>query len=92
MPCNLCKMLPQHIRSDKRHERLQQVGLTERISRAGKSKAAWVTYYVCEICETKWQHVDDPSNTSAGWSVQKQFVFSEHHDGLPQARSAARPS
>lgn len=92
MPCNLCKMLPQHVRSDKRHERLQQVGLTERVSRAGKTKAAWITYYVCEICGTKWQHVDDPANTMAGWSVQKQLAFPERCDSPPSKHVAARHS
>ncbi len=92
MPCNLCKMLPQHVRSDKRHERLQQVGLTERISRTGKARAAWITYYICEICETQWQHVDDPLNTMAGWSVQKKLGFPERCDSSPAMRVAARHS
>lgn len=92
MPCSLCKALPQHVRSNKRHERLQQVGLTERISKAGRTKAAWITYYVCETCETKWRHVDDPANARAGWSVQKQVIHAERFDAQAPARATMRQS
>lgn len=92
MSCSLCKALPQHVRSNKRHERLQQVGLTERVSKAGKTKAAWITYYVCDICETKWRHIDDPTNTSAGWSVHKQLVHAEHMDSQARPHAAMRQS
>lgn len=77
MLCTLCKALPQNVPTDKRHERLQQVGLTERIPKEGKTKAAWITYYVCEVCDTKWRHIDDPANIRAGWSVQKHLVMPE---------------
>lgn len=70
MPCNLCASLPQNVRTNRRHERLRQIGITERISRPGKAKAIWVTHHVCEICETEWRHVDDPYNPRAGWSME----------------------
>lgn len=71
MPCELCLLLPRNVRTTKRHERLQQVGLTKRIARPGRAKAAWITHHVCEICETEWRHVDDPLNLNAGWTIQR---------------------
>jgi hypothetical protein len=90
MPCDLCKTLPQNIRSNKQHERLNQVGLTERISKTGKTRAAWVTYYVCEICETEWRHVDDPANPNAGWSIDTDDVVPARLDNQPQTHLANR--
>jgi hypothetical protein len=88
----MCKALPKHVTSDKRHERLQQIGVTERVPNAGKTKAAWITYYMCEICETKWRHVDNPANTHAGWSIEKHPVNPERMDSPSQPLVAARHS
>jgi hypothetical protein len=71
MLCRLCEALPQHTRTNKDHEHLHQVGLTERISKPGKIKAAWLTHYVCAICNTRWQHIDDPADATAGWSIEQ---------------------
>lgn len=71
MACKLCNALPRNMRTDKRHERLQQTGLTERVARPGKSKAAWITFHVCELCDTEWRHVDDPTDPRAGWSMER---------------------
>jgi hypothetical protein len=71
MLCILCTTLPQNMRTSRRHEHLQQIGITERISRPGKAKAAWITRHVCEICETEWRHVDDPVDPYAGWSIER---------------------
>ena len=92
MPCGLCETLPQHIRSDKKHERLRQIGLTERVSGAGRTRAAWITYYTCEICESKWQHVDDPANEYAGWSIEKHPASTESLDGQSHAHAAIHHS
>lgn len=72
MPCKLCISMPQNIRTNKRHERLLQVGLTQRISRPGRAKAVWLTHHQCELCETRWLHVDDPSDPQAGWSIEEE--------------------
>lgn len=69
MTCDLCASMPLNMRTNKRHERLQQIGMTRRIARPGKAKAAWVTEHVCDACGTEWRHVDDPYDTRAGWSV-----------------------
>lgn len=74
MYCELCNSLPQDTRTAKRHERLRQIGLTQRIARPGHSKAAWVTYHVCDVCATHWRHVDDPANLHAGWSVEPATI------------------
>src|SRR5690606_20003817 len=76
MRCELCRALPRDARTTRRHERLRQVGLTQRIARPGHGKAAWVTFHVCEVCATQWRHVDDPGNQHAGWSVE--------HGGIPR--------
>lgn len=68
MPCELCISLPLNTRTVKRHERLQQVGLTRRISRPGRAKTVWLTTHRCELCETLWLHTDDPCDPHAGWS------------------------
>lgn len=70
MPCELCEALPQNVRTSKRHERLRQTGITQRCAGAGK-KAAWVTQHVCDLCQTSWQHTDDPADPGTGWSVEK---------------------
>jgi hypothetical protein len=64
--------MPRNLRTSKRHERLQQIGITQRIARPGKAKAVWITYHLCEICETQWRHVDDPEDPCVGWSVEKE--------------------
>lgn len=69
MTCELCNALPQHVRTLRSHEHLRQIGVTQRIARPGRGKAAWITEYVCELCETEWQHVDDPCDRHAGWSI-----------------------
>jgi hypothetical protein len=71
MICNLCSSVKQNVRSNKRHERLQQIGLTERISHAIRAKAIWVTRHRCEICEAEWRHVDDANDPCAGWSLER---------------------
>lgn len=71
MICALCNSMPQNVRTDKRHERLRQIGVTQRISRPGKAKAIWVTQHVCDVCDTEWRHVDDPANPCIGWSVER---------------------
>jgi len=71
MPCELCISMPQNTRTSKRHERLQQVGLTRRISRPGRAKAVWLTTHRCELCETVWLHTDDPCDAQAGWSIER---------------------
>ena len=71
MLCNLCLLVEQNVRSNKRHERLRQIGLTERILHPGRSKAVWVTRHLCEICETTWRHVDNANDPCAGWSVEE---------------------
>lgn len=70
MTCELCDSLPRNVRTSKRHERLRQIGLTQRIARSGHAKAAWVTYHVCDLCSTHWRHIDDPCDRHAGWSQQ----------------------
>jgi hypothetical protein len=92
MLCNLCKTLPKHVTSEKRHERLQQTGITERIRNPGKIKAAWITYYTCEICETKWRHIDDPAQTHNGWSVEQPHPVPERADNQSPKLIAARRS
>lgn len=72
MSCDLCNCIPHNIRTSKRHERLRQIGTTERISRGTKTKAVWITQYVCDICSTHWRHVDDPGNVNVGWSLEGQ--------------------
>lgn len=70
MTCELCDSLPRNVRTDRRHERLRQIGLTQRIARSGHGKAVWVTYHVCDLCATQWCHVDDPCDPHAGWSQE----------------------
>lgn len=70
MTCDLCNSLPQNTRTQKRHERLRQIGTTERIARDAHAKACWVTFHQCDICHTQWRHVDDPCDLQAGWSVE----------------------
>jgi len=77
MFCNLCASVPQHIRTDKQHEHLQQVGVTERISQNAKKKPIWVTRFRCELCGTEWRHEDDPRNHVAGWSLEKAPTSNE---------------
>lgn len=72
MICHLCASMPLNVRTNRRHERLQQIGVTRRIARGSKAKAIWVTEHMCEICATEWRHVDDPCNPRAGWSQQRQ--------------------
>ncbi|NEX61737.1 hypothetical protein [Noviherbaspirillum galbum] len=54
------------------HEHLVQIGLTQRIARPGKGKAAWITHYACSQCHTEWKHTDDPYDRAAGWSIDKE--------------------
>lgn len=76
MTCELCNALPRNVRTVKRHERLRQIGLTQRIARSGHGKAAWVTFHVCDLCTTYWRHVDDPADAQAGWTVERAAVLS----------------
>jgi hypothetical protein len=71
MQCLLCASLPVNLRTSRSHEYLKQVGVTERIARPGKGKAAWITHHVCSVCETEWRHVDDPYDKKAGWSLER---------------------
>jgi hypothetical protein len=75
MTCELCNSLPRGVRTSKRHERLRQVGLTQRVARPGHAKAAWVTFHVCDLCATQWRHVDDPCDAHAGWSVGRPALL-----------------
>ena len=77
MPCELCSSLPRNVRTLKSHERLRQIGMTQRIARPGRGKAAWITQHVCEVCETEWRHVDDPCDHRAGWSVLRVPEYCE---------------
>ncbi len=70
MTCKLCLSMPQNVRTNKCHERLRQIGMTQRILRPGRAKAIWVTRHICEVCETEWRHVDDPADPGAGWSIE----------------------
>jgi hypothetical protein len=70
MECTLCASLPINTRTSRSHEYLRQVGTTQRIARAGKGKAAWITHHVCTVCNTGWRHVDDPYDKLAGWSTE----------------------
>lgn len=70
MPCELCKAMPQNIRTIQPHERLRQTGVTQRLSRPGKLKAVWITEYVCDICETRWRHIDDAGKQDVGWTIE----------------------
>jgi hypothetical protein len=70
MTCDLCKATEQNARGKHVHERLQQVGMTERVSRSPRSKAIWVTRFRCEVCGTQWRHDDDLHTGNAGWRVE----------------------
>lgn len=70
MLCNRCTSILKNLQTSRRHERMQQVGLTERVSRPGRAKPAWITLHMCDICETEWRHVDDPLDPEAGWSIE----------------------
>jgi hypothetical protein len=36
----------------------------------GRTKAAWVTHFECELCGTHWRHEDDRHNSRAGYSIE----------------------
>jgi hypothetical protein len=69
MTCELCKRTEQNARGKYVHERLQQVGVTERVTRTAR-KAIWVTRFHCQLCGTHWRHEDDMHTGRAGWSVE----------------------
>jgi hypothetical protein len=69
--------MQQNVRTNRRHERLEQIGLTERIVRSRYAKPVWVTHHVCKICDTLWRHVDDPGNPHVGWSIEKELHLHE---------------
>jgi hypothetical protein len=68
MSCTCCRTLACNPGSPRAHENLKQVGLTQRVARPGRVKAAWVIHHLCTTCKTLWRHVDDPLNPSAGWT------------------------
>jgi hypothetical protein len=74
MPCALCQSVDQNVRNLRIHERLRQIGTTERITRSANRKAAWVTWFCCEVCGTEWRHEDDQNNNRAGWSIARKCV------------------
>jgi hypothetical protein len=71
MTCDLCKSTEQNTRGKRAHERLQQVGLTERVGRAPRGKAIWVTRFRCDVCGTHWRHDDDLHTGIAAWSIER---------------------
>lgn len=71
MICTLCNALRRRGAAAAGHERLNQVGWTRRIARPGRRKAAWLTLHECAECQARWQHLDDPLNPLAGWSLEE---------------------
>jgi hypothetical protein len=74
MTCDLCTALSHNTHTYRRHERLLQTGVTRRLARPGKGKAAWLTFHTCETCGTDWRHLDDPANPDnphAGWTIER---------------------
>jgi len=69
MICELCKTTERNARGKHVHERLQQVGVTERVTRASR-KATWVTRFHCQLCGTYWRHEDDLHTGRAGWAKE----------------------
>lgn len=88
MMCELCSSLARNDRVREPHERLRQVGLTQRIARHGRGKAAWVTFHVCDQCATQWCHVDDPRNPRAGWSVEQAALLGADPEGKKKPAAA----
>jgi hypothetical protein len=74
MLCDLCNTLRLRSVAAAGHERLNQVGWTRRIARPGRRKAAWLTEHECADCKARWQHVDDPLNPEAGWSMEEEMM------------------
>jgi hypothetical protein len=77
MTCDLCKSTEQNARGKYVHERLLQVGVTERLTRSPRAKAIWVTRFRCEICGTHWRHDDDLHTGTAGWSMEQPHTTAE---------------
>ncbi len=81
MTCELCKSTEQNARSKHVHERLQQVGVTERVTRAVRAKAIWVTRFRCQLCGTEWRHEDDMHTGHAGWAIEQPAVATDNGCG-----------
>lgn len=67
MPCYLCNAIQQNVPGARAGDHLVQSVPAEVISRDGAGPVT-VRHYKCSECGSQWRYVDDPADSSAGWS------------------------